>query len=118
MPDMLENAEQLGKQLASHPSTQKYLAAQKALAADPAAQELISEFEQQAHKIGKLESELKPVEPADKHKLSDLQTKISGNDTVKTFLGGQVEYVNLLRQINQKIMAQLPVEKPAAEASA
>jgi cell fate (sporulation/competence/biofilm development) regulator YlbF (YheA/YmcA/DUF963 family) len=113
MENILQLAEQLGKELSKQPQVQRYLAVQDELSKDTAAQKLINEFEEQAQKIAGLESELKPVEPSDKHKLGELQSKISGHDTIKKFMGAQVEYTNLIRQLNQKIMNQLPLREPA-----
>ena len=65
-----------------------------------------------AQKVEQLEHENKPVEVDDKHKLRDLHDTLVANDLFKRFTAAQVEYVDLMRQVNQTLRKQLAeVEK-------
>ena len=67
------------------------------------------DFEQ---KIADLEREGKAIEVGDKHKLSQLQSQISSNPAVKDFMAAQVDYMNLMRKVNEAVMKQLaPADK-------
>jgi len=118
MEVILRLAEQLGGQLARHPVTVSFLARQKELKEDTSAQELLDRFEKQAQKMARLESEGKPIEPEDKRLLTDLQTQVSSHDTVKRYLAEQVNYMHLLRQVNNAVMRRIRPEEstpPAGE---
>jgi len=112
MDEMIELAEQLGEKLAAQGVTQRFVALQKSLSADTEAQKLMTEFQQQAGRMAQLESRGDPVEPADKHKLDELQSTLSGNATVKEFLAAQMAYMDIMRKINQAIMKHLGSAAP------
>jgi cell fate (sporulation/competence/biofilm development) regulator YlbF (YheA/YmcA/DUF963 family) len=113
MDKIFEAAKELGECLGKHALTQKYLDAKKKADSDPSAKSLINDYEKAAMGIAKKEREGQPIEPSDKHLLSDLQSKIAGNDIIKQWMNAQVEYMNLLRQVNQVVLgeAKLPQEE-------
>jgi len=114
MDQMIKLAEELGKKLAAQPATRRFLARQNALSGDQDAQKLVEQFQKQAQKIADLEGRGSPVEPTDKNKLSELQSQLAGNATVKEFLAAQVEYVDMMKNINQAIAKQLGPDSPPA----
>ena len=114
MADIMKLADDLGQELANHPATRQFIAVQKELSGDGEAQKLLNQYDEQARKMGQLEAQGKPIEPNDKHALTDLQTKLSANPMVKKFMGAQVQYADLLRKVNQRVMKQLG---PAAQAA-
>ncbi len=107
MADMMKLAEQLGDELAEHVDTKKFVAAQKKLADNEQAQEILNAYEEQAKKMQELEQQNKPIEPEDKHKLTDLQAKLHSEDAVKAFFSAQVNYADILRKVNEKVMAKI-----------
>jgi len=112
MADVIKMAEDLGKEIAKDAATKRYIALQNELNADPQAQKLLEEYEQQAHRMAGLEAQGQPIEPEDKHKLSRLQADLSGNASVKKFMAAQVEYANPMRKVKQAVMGQgFPAEK-------
>ncbi len=111
MQAALELAEKLGKLLAQDPKIKAYIQALDDLNADTHAQQLLRDYEAQARKIAELERQVKPVEVDDKKKLVDLQAQIASSQLVKRFLQTQVEHLDLLRKVHQKINQQL--EPPA-----
>jgi cell fate (sporulation/competence/biofilm development) regulator YlbF (YheA/YmcA/DUF963 family) len=110
MEKIFELAKELGEALAAHPIGKKYHGAKEALDADEAAKKIIQEYEQMATRLGQKERQGQPIEPEDKRGLAALQGKISASDSVKKWMEAQVEYLNLLRQVNELVMKELPAE--------
>ena len=108
MEKILELAQQLGEAMAEHSVGKKYLAVKSQLDADPAARQLIQDYEQAAMTIGQKEQQGRPIEPEDKRKLADIQTKIAANTTIKLWMQTQMEYLNLLRQVNEQFLKSSP----------
>lgn len=107
MQELLDKARSLGEAIAAHERTSTFFAASAAVRGDKVAKSLLEEVEKQANRIRTLEMEQKPVEPADKHKLAELQTKVSGNDLLKTLMRTQADYIELMNQINNSMQAPL-----------
>jgi len=107
MSATLELAERLGKAIADSPQAAALRAAREEMKKDAQAGQLLNDFRQHADKIAKLEGENKPVEVADKHKLRDLQGKLAASATFKKFTAAQIEYIDLMRKVNQAIESQL-----------
>lgn len=108
MEKILELADQLGQAMADHPTGQKYLAAKDELDGDPTARQLIGDYEKTAMQIGQKEQQGRPIEPEDKRKLAEIQVKLAGNMAIKHWMQAQMEYLNLLRQVNQQFMKSSP----------
>ena len=108
MEKILELAKQLGQEIANNKIAKQYFEASKALDEDADAQELIKQYEQQAQQLAMKERQAQPIEPQEKQKLADLQAKIAENPKIKQWMQEQVEYVNLLRKVNETVMAQMP----------
>jgi len=107
MQEIVELAEKLGSLLAKEPAVRAFVQARKSVDDDKQAQQLLKDYEAQARRIGELEASGKPVEPEDKHKLSDLQSQISSNELIKKFLQAQVEYMDVIRKVNERINQHL-----------
>ena len=58
-------------------------------------------------KISQKEQKGEPIEPEEKHSLMDLQTALTGNETVKSWLKAQVDYMDLMRKVNEQVMLQV-----------
>jgi len=115
--DLLTKAQALGEALAAHPRVTGYFAAQRTARADAAAQKLLQDYHNHLRHLNELETARKPVEVADKHKLRDLENQIAGQETLKSLMRAQADYVALMNQVNQAMEAPLaglgPPEKPA-----
>lgn len=107
MSAIIELAERLGKAIADSPQAKALRDARTALNAQPAVLRLVEEFQAQSDKIAQLEEENRPVEVDDKRKLQSLHEKLIGTDIFKTYTMAQMEYVDLLRKVNQALDAQL-----------
>ena len=107
MEDIIAMAERLGKAISASPQAASLRQAQAAMRADEAASKLLADFQAQTEKIARLEGEQKPVEVADKHKLEDLHKKLIATEAFKTLTAAQVEYVDVMRRVNDAIRAQM-----------
>lgn len=103
MDDIMALAERLGKAIAASSQATKLNAARKALEAEPETAQLLNDYNAQARKIGQLEDQQKPVEVDDKYKLEALHNKLAASQTFKDFTSAQVEYVDMMRKVNQAI---------------
>lgn len=107
MADITELARQLGRAINSSPQAAGLRAARKALGDEPELDKLLKDYQGQAEKIAKLEEEKKPIEVEDKHKLQRLQDKLFASESFKKFTAAQVEYVDLMRRVNDALRRQL-----------
>ena len=82
---IVELAGRLGKAIADSPAAAELHAARKAVTDHPEASRLFKEFQEQSLKIAKLESEEKPIDVDDKHKLRDLHEKLIAREEFKKY---------------------------------
>lgn len=101
MQTVLDQARDLGRNIAEHPRAKSYVEAATAIRADKDARTLLESYERHAEHMRQLEESGKPVEVADKHKLNDLQAKVIGNDNIKNFMRAQADYVDLMNRIHK-----------------
>jgi len=100
-------AEELGKAIAAAPQVAKLREAQKALDGEEGTTQLLTDYQQQADKVAQLEADQKPIEPEDKRKLQDLHDALVASETFKKYTMAQVDYVDLMRTVNDKIRQSL-----------
>jgi len=105
--DIVQQAQGLGKSIASSSQAALLRKARQALHADEQAMKTLQEFETHSHKMMELEQAGKPVEVDDKHRLEQLQAKLVGMESFKKFSAAQVEYVDLMRQVSDAIRKEL-----------
>ena len=107
MDNILTLAQQLGKAIAASPAGVAMKAAQESVRADGTTLKLMRDFQTQAQKIAHLEENNKPIEPPDKHKLEELENQLAANDRIKKLTEAQMEYMDLIRQVNESIQREL-----------
>jgi cell fate (sporulation/competence/biofilm development) regulator YlbF (YheA/YmcA/DUF963 family) len=103
----IEMSKALGKEIANSPQAIAYRAASDAIHADAELSKMIEEYERQAGKIADLEDQQKPVEVEDKRRLQELNGRLVSSAQFKKFSAAQMEYINLLRQVNDAMRAEL-----------
>ncbi len=111
---ILDDAEKLGQLLAQHPSVAKYQQAQRAVSEDPEASRLLSDFDRTLETLARQEQSGMPVSDAQRQQLESLQSRIVSHIKVKALNLAQVEFVDLLRRVNQTI--QRPLQAAPAQA--
>jgi cell fate (sporulation/competence/biofilm development) regulator YlbF (YheA/YmcA/DUF963 family) len=107
MPTITELAAQLGQAVATSPQAAKLRAAKDELDRHADIAAMLKEFSAQAEKVAKLEEANKPIEIADKHKLQELQDKLVSHEVFKRFTAAQMDYVDLMRQVNTELRKHL-----------
>jgi len=113
MEKIFELAKELGETLASHPIVKRYMETQNNLESDPTAKKLIQDYETLARQLEQKGHSGRPIEPEEKRTLAGIQAQVVSNIIVKGWMQAQVEYMNLLRQINEEVMR--PVQPAAKE---
>lgn len=109
---ILDAAEKLGKMLIDHPAVVRYQQAQKSVAEDAEAGRLLQDFDRSIEKLARQEQSGQPVSDAQRQQLEALQSRIVSHIKVKNLNQAQVEFVDLLRKVNQTIQKPLNPEKP------
>lgn len=96
-------ARQLGKRIADHPRAGVFRQAQQCIVADPDAKGLLEQYDAQTRRMVELEERHQPIEVADKHKLMDIQQRMSGNSALAQLMRAQADYVELMQAVSDAI---------------
>lgn len=104
---IIELAARLGRSIQESSQAASLREARKELDQHKDVLDLLKEYQDQLEKVQKLEDENKPVEVSDKHRLQEIQGKLISNDVFKKYTAAQVEYVDLMRQVNTALHRQL-----------
>jgi cell fate (sporulation/competence/biofilm development) regulator YlbF (YheA/YmcA/DUF963 family) len=104
---IIEHAEKLGDLLKDHPAVARYKSAQKAVAEDPEAGRLLTEFNRQLDQLGRQEQAGMPVTDAQRQKLEVMQSQIVSHIKVKAMQLAQVEFMDLLRKVSETYQRKL-----------
>ena len=107
MEHLIELARRLGKQIAAHERTTLLKKAQEEVKADSEATALIEEYHKQVEKIRNLEAQKKPIEPEDKHKLSDVEERIGTNVNLAELTRRQADFMEMMQKVKSAIDGEL-----------
>ena len=113
MSAITELAERLGRAIADSPQAVRLRAVRDEMKKQPEIDRLLKEFQAQSEKVATLQRDNKPIEVGDKHKLQELQDKLVASETFKKFTAAQVEYIDLMRKVNEAIQKRLGDTEPA-----
>ena len=116
--EILAEADKLGNLVAQHPAVAKYKQAQRSVAEDADASRLLAEFERTLETLARQEQTGMPVTDAQRQKLESLQSQLMSHIKVKALNMAQVDFVDLLRKVNQTIQGKLIDVAPGAGAGA
>lgn len=105
--EILSEADKLGNLIAQHPAVAKYKSAQKAVADDPDATRLLREFDRSLETLGRQEQTGQPVTDAQRTQLESLQSQIMSHIKIKALNLAQMEFVDLLRKVNQAVQGKV-----------
>jgi cell fate (sporulation/competence/biofilm development) regulator YlbF (YheA/YmcA/DUF963 family) len=115
---ILADADKLGQLVAQHPAVAKYRAAQKSVSEDADASRLLRDFDRMLETLGRQEQTGMPVTDAQRTQLESLQSQIMTHIKVKALNMAQLEFVDLLRKVNQSIQGKLVDLQPQAAGGA
>jgi len=111
---ILDAAEKLSQLVADHPSVARYKSAQKSVSEDPEAGRLLADFDRQIETLARQEQQGVPVSEAQRAALETLQSRIVSHIKIKNLNMAQVEFIDLLRKVNQTIQRPLTEVSGAA----
>lgn len=100
---VLAAAAQLGRLLAAHPAYAAFSDVMSRLENDTDAQRLLTDLRRHQQATAEKEQAGQPIEVADKHKLRDLQAQAAGNALLREMQTVEMDYVDLMRQVDAKI---------------
>ena len=115
---IVKTAENLGKMISEHQAAKKHAEAQEKLADDIETQRLINDLERYAQSLAEKQSQGKPIEVEDKHKLKELQDAMAGNKVVRELQTAQMNYLDLMRLVNNVIAQACGLGEAAQKPSA
>ena len=116
MEELIEMAGVLGKKIADNERSKLLSQAQQAVDGDEQAGVLVQQYHEQVTKVQKLETEGKPIEVADKHKLKELEEKISANAKLSELTRRQVDFMEMMHKVKEAIDEQMQSkEQPTAQ---
>jgi cell fate (sporulation/competence/biofilm development) regulator YlbF (YheA/YmcA/DUF963 family) len=104
---ILAEADKLGQLVAQHTAVERYKQAQKAVTDDPDANRAMADFEKQLDALQRQEQTGMPVTDAQRQQLEAVQSRIVSNIKVKALNMAQVEFIDLLRKVNQTIQGKV-----------
>jgi cell fate (sporulation/competence/biofilm development) regulator YlbF (YheA/YmcA/DUF963 family) len=107
MEQLIEMARRLGRQIAAHERTTLLKKAQQEATADAEAQQIIKDYQKQVEKIKKLESEQRPIEPADKRQLAAIEEKVTTNTKLSELTRRQADFVEMMQKVKKAIDDEL-----------
>ena len=107
MKNMIETAGQLGKAIAASDRFRAVADMREKIDADEALQADMRALNELSSKIAKLEKDVKPVEPEDKHRLRELQEVVTGNAMLQDLARAEADFAELMNRINHAIHSQL-----------
>ena len=112
---IMDAAEKIGQMLSEHPAVIRYQQAQKTVSEDAEAGRMLQEFDRTLEKLGRQEQSGMQVTDAQRQQLEALQSRIVSHIKVKNLNLTQVEFVDLLRRVNQTIQKPLTPAQPAEQ---
>ena len=115
---LIAEAEKLGQLVAQHPAVARYKQAQGAVASDPEATRLLSDFDRQLESLARQEQAGMPVTDAQRMQLEAVQSRIVSHIKIKALNLAQVEFIDLLRKITQTIQKPLGAGAPVGASQA
>lgn len=105
MQSILDAADALGQLIADHPATRKLDGVIKQFDADTDAQRLMNDLNRLNQKLAEKRQKGEPIEVDEKHQLADLQQAVGGNAVLRDLQMAQMDYVDLMRKVDERIGA-------------
>jgi cell fate (sporulation/competence/biofilm development) regulator YlbF (YheA/YmcA/DUF963 family) len=117
--EVLDAARKVGQLLATHSAAQRMDNALRKLQGDREAQRVLTDFNRMMQAVAQKEAQGRPIEVDDKRKLEAAQSAVATNLLLRELQVAQMEYLELMRQIDELIEGEAGVEAvgPAGPAS-
>jgi cell fate (sporulation/competence/biofilm development) regulator YlbF (YheA/YmcA/DUF963 family) len=111
--EILKAAGGLGALVATHPAIAAYREIIRQLDLDVGAKNLLQQYEQLIETLSIKESQMQPIEVAEKRQFEQLQQSIMMNQTLKKFGTAQQEYMDLMKKVQEAINQGMSGKAPA-----
>ncbi len=114
--EILRSATDLGKLIAKHNASIQLKDLVKRLRDDADAQRILNDYNRQVQNISEKEQDGKPIEVEEKHQLEKLRTKLIQTPILRDFQMVQMDYLDLMRRVDEAIQSPMTPPQPAAVA--
>lgn len=104
--EILREATKLGQLISEHDSAKKLEDILSRLQNDQDAQRALNDYNRHLQALAQKEGEGKPIEVEDKRKLEQLQRQVVMNPILRDFQKVQMDYVDLLRRVDEAMTGQ------------
>ena len=111
--DIEKAAKDLGAMIADHEAAKKMQEASKQFDADQDTQRLLNDYQREAEKVARKQQNNEPIEVAEKRRLQELQDQVIANPLVSKLQIAQMDYLDLMRRVQQIIFEQASGEEAA-----
>ena len=114
--EIIDKAQELGKLLGQHEAVTQLESVLKSFQEDVESQRSFNDYQHQIAKIGQKEAEGQPIEVEEKRKLADLQNDVIQNPILREMQVKQMDYLDLMRQVDEAITSQSSIAGLASAA--
>lgn len=104
--EIIDKAQELGKLLGHHEAVTKLETVLKSFQEDVEAQRLFNDYQRHVAKIGQKEAQGQPIEVDEKRTLTELQNNVVQNPILREMQVKQMDYLDLMRQVDEAITSQ------------
>jgi len=101
--EILDAAGELGKLVSSHAAAVRFEDSVKALREDVEAQRTLTDYQRHLTTLAEKNATGKPIEVDDKQQLETLQNKVINTPILRDFQMAQMDYLDLMRQVDAAI---------------
>lgn len=115
--EILDASKNLGKLITTHPAAKRMDDLMKKLQADREAQRVLTDFNRHMQMLGQKEQSGRPIEVEDKRKMDLYQTAVAQNLVLRELQIAQMDYLDLMRQVDDLVNGAEGEGAPAAAAS-
>ena len=112
LDNIIAEAAKLGRLIAETSLSRAFLESRKGLQEDKEVLQILEDYQRQLQKIAELERSGKPIEPEDKHKLTELQQKVASDETLKCWMKAQADFSELMGKVNKAIAEPFQDTRP------
>jgi len=112
--EIMDQAKALGEQIAEHDAAKKFIDAVARLEKDTQAQQAVNDLNRFIGTLAQKQQAGGAIEVEDKRKLEELQNAVVMHPVLRTFQTAQMDYVDLLRKVDEAMISQSDLPEPEA----
>jgi len=110
--EIMDKAKALGEEIAEHEAAKAFIDSLSRLEKDTEAQRAVTDLNRYIGTLSQKQQAGSPIEVEDKRKLEELQTAVVMHPVLRAFQTAQVEYVDLLRKVDEAMIGQTNLPEP------